>query len=106
RGFDGAYRWFRDTGVVSRDERGRIDGWDRHTEGIHDQRKAERALRQSERELSQLVDTVPTMIWLMTPAGLPYYFNKRFVDWAGIDSAGGRPRRHTQVASDCGVVPS
>ena len=99
RRFDGTYRWFRDTGVASRDERGRIIGWYGHTEDIDDRRKAEAALRQSERELRLLVDTVPTMIWLMTPAGLPYYFNKRFVDWAGIDSAKEEPRGTRQFAS-------
>jgi len=96
---DGSYRWFRDTGVASRDERGRIVGWYGHTEDIDDRRKAEAALRKSERELRLLVDTVPTMIWLMTPAGLPYYFNKRFVDWAGIDPAQEEPRGTRQFAS-------
>jgi PAS domain S-box-containing protein len=99
RRFDGTYRWFRDTGVALRDERGRIVGWYGHTEDIDDRRKAEAALRQSERELRLLVDTVPTMIWLMTPAGLPFYFNKRFVDWAGIDSAKEEPRGTRQFAS-------
>ncbi|MER9445222.1 PAS domain-containing protein [Mesorhizobium sp. M0340] len=99
RRHDGIYRWFRDTGVASRDDRGRIIGWYGHTEDIDDQRKAEVALRQSERELRLLVDTVPTMIWLMTPAGLPYYFNKRFVDWAGVDSANKEPRARRQFAS-------
>jgi PAS domain S-box-containing protein len=99
RRHDGTYRWFRDTGVASRDDRGRIIGWYGHTEDIDDQRKAEAALRQSERELKLLVDTVPTMIWLMTPAGLPYYFNKRFLDWAGIDSASEEPRGTRQFAS-------
>jgi PAS domain S-box-containing protein len=99
RRFDGTYRWFRNTTVASHDERGRIVGWHGHAEDIDDQRKAEAALRQSERELRLLVDTVPTMIWLMTPAGLPYYFNKRFVDWAGIDSAKEELRGTRQFAS-------
>ena len=34
RRFDGTYRWFRDTGVASRDERGRIVGWYGHTEDL------------------------------------------------------------------------
>ncbi|WP_245441943.1 PAS domain-containing sensor histidine kinase [Mesorhizobium hawassense] len=99
RRFDGTYRWFRDTGVASRDEHGRIVGWNGHTEDIDDRHKAEAALRRSERELRLLVDTVPTMIWLMTPAGLPYYFNKRFVDWAGIDVPKDEPRGTRQFAS-------
>jgi PAS domain S-box-containing protein len=99
RRFDGSYRWFRYTGVAWRDEGGRIVGWYGRTEDIDDRRKAEAALRQSERELRLLVDTVPTMIWLMTPAGLPYYFNKRFVDWAGIDAVKEEPRGARLFAS-------
>lgn len=48
RRLDSTYRWFRDTGVASRDDQGRIVGWHRHTEDI-DRRKAETALRRSER---------------------------------------------------------
>lgn len=99
RRFDGTYRWFRDTGIASRDEHGRITGWHGHMVDIDDQKKAEAALHERERELRLLVDTVPTMIWLMTPAGLPYYFNKRFVDWAGINSAKEEPRGTRQFAS-------
>ncbi|MEI9431988.1 PAS domain-containing sensor histidine kinase [Mesorhizobium sp. Cs1299R1N3] len=98
RRFDGTYRWFRDIGVASRDDRGRIIGWNGQIEDIDDQRKAEAALRQSERELRLLVDTVPTMIWLLTPAGLPYYFNKRFVDWAGVDPTEKEPSGKPQFA--------
>jgi PAS domain S-box-containing protein len=83
--YDGVYRWFRDTVVPTRDSRGRITGWYGHTTDITEQKRAEEALRQSERELRLLIDTVPTMIFVMTTEGLPYYFNKRFVDWAGID---------------------
>lgn len=99
RRFDGTYRWFRDTGVASRDEHGRIVGWYGHTEDIDDQKKAEATLRERERELRLLVDTVPTMIWLMTPEGLPYYFNKRFVDWAGVLPTDGEPGTELQLAT-------
>lgn len=86
--YDGVYRWFRDTIVPTRDRRGRVTGWYAHTNDITDQKKAEEALRQSERELRLLIDTVPTMIFLTTPDGLPYYFNKRFADWLGADPGG------------------
>ncbi|HYD05870.1 MAG TPA: PAS domain-containing protein, partial [Reyranella sp.] len=86
RRYDGTYRWFRDTAVAARDDRGRIIGWYGHTQDIDDQKRAQAALHERERELRLLVDTVPSLIWLMTPEGLPYYFNKRFVDWAEVES--------------------
>jgi PAS domain S-box-containing protein len=99
RRHDGTYRWFRDTAIAARDDRGKVIGWYGHTEDIDDQRRIEAALHQSERQLRQLVDTVPTMIWLMTPEGHPFYFNKRFVDWAGLspeDETSGAKRQFAQ----------
>lgn len=96
---DGVYRLWRDTVVPSRDKSGRIVAWYGHGEDITDQRNAEAALRAREHELRMLVDTVPTMIWLMTPEGLPYYFNKRFVDWAGVDPAEEPLRTTSQFAT-------
>jgi PAS domain S-box-containing protein len=90
RKHDGTYRWFRDVGFPTRDETGKITGWYGTSIDIDDQKKAEEALRQSERELRLLVDTVPSMIYLTTPDGRPYYYNKRFVDWIGADP-GGKP---------------
>ena len=45
-------------------------------------------LRESEaRELSQLVDMVPSHIRRLTPEGEPTFFNKRMVDFLGLDVA-------------------
>jgi PAS domain S-box-containing protein len=51
---------------------------------IEAQKQAE-ALR--ERELSQLVDMVPSHLWRLTPDGEPIFFNKRMVDFLGLDVA-------------------
>src|SRR5262249_5801428 len=44
-------------------------------------------LRQSERELSQLVDMVPSYIWRLTPEGEPNFYNKRLIEFFGLDIA-------------------
>lgn len=49
---------------------------------------AEAALRDRERELSQLVDMVPSYLWRITPNGAPVFFNKRLVDFLGFDVTG------------------
>ncbi|MGO7107736.1 MASE1 domain-containing protein, partial [Rhizobium johnstonii] len=44
-------------------------------------------LRDRERELSQLVDMVPSHVWRLTPEGEPTFFNRRMVDFLGLDVA-------------------
>lgn len=84
RRFDGTYRWFRNAGMPSRDSSGRITGWYGTTIDIHEQKTAEFALRESERQLQQLIDAVPALIWSVTPEGVPSYINKRLMDYVGI----------------------
>ncbi|MEO3433610.1 PAS domain-containing protein [Inquilinus sp. CAU 1745] len=84
---DGVYRWFRNSGWPSRDSQGRITQWYGTTIDVEDQKRAEAALRDRERELSQLVDMVPSHLWRLTPDGEPIFFNKRMVDFLGIDVA-------------------
>jgi PAS domain S-box-containing protein len=87
RRFDGIYRWFRNAGMPSRDDHGRVVGWCGTMNDIEGQRQAEAALRDRERELSQLVDMVPSHLWRLTPEGEPIFFNKRMVDFLGLDVA-------------------
>jgi hypothetical protein len=84
---DGVYRWFRNSGRPSRDSQGRITQWYGTTMDIDDQKRAEAALRDRERELSLLVDMVPSHLWRLTPEGEPTFFNKRMVDFLGLDVA-------------------
>jgi PAS domain S-box-containing protein len=84
---DGVYRWFRISGRPSRDSQGRITQWYGTTIDIEDQKRAEAALRDRERELSQLVNMVPSHVWRLTPDGEPTFFNKRMVDYLGLEVA-------------------
>lgn len=87
RGDDGVYRWFRNSGMASRDSNGRIVQWYGTTIDIEDQKRAEAGLRDRERELSQLVDMVPVHIRRLTPEGEPVFFNKRLIDFFGLNLA-------------------
>ena len=51
---------------------------------IDEEVRAQEALRERERELSQLVDMVPVHIWRLTPEGEPTFFNKRLLDFFGL----------------------
>jgi PAS domain S-box-containing protein len=50
-------------------------------------KKTVAALRDRERELSQLIDMVPIYLWRLTPDGEPNFFNRRLVDFLGLDIA-------------------
>jgi PAS domain S-box-containing protein len=57
---------------------------------------AEEALRRSQLQLQQMVDTVPVQIWCVTPGGDPAYINRTMVDYIGLklddfDAEGGLP---------------
>lgn len=84
---DGAYRWFRNSGQPARDSQGRIVEWYGTTIDIEEQKRAEATLRDRERELSQLVNMVPSHLWRLTPDGQPTFFNKRMVDFLSLDIA-------------------
>src|SRR3546814_8302370 len=54
---------------------------------ITGRKKAEEALHERERELSQFVNIVPSHLWRLTPDGEPIFFSKRMVDFLGLDVA-------------------
>jgi PAS domain S-box-containing protein len=58
-----------------------------HQQALLTLRQSVEALRDRERELSQLVDMVPSHVWRLTPDGEPTFFNKRMVDFLGLDVA-------------------
>jgi len=82
RGADSVYRWFRVQGLPVRDADGRIIHWCVLQTNIDERRRAEEALRESERELRELIDSVPGMIIVANSEG-QQYANKRFLDFTG-----------------------
>lgn len=63
---------------------------------LTESKRAEAALRDRERELAQLVDTVPVQLWSVAPGGDQAYINKTMMDYIGlkpedVDAEGGLP---------------
>ena len=83
----GRYVWHRFAIRPTRDPRGRITGWYGTGADIDVYKRTEAALRSRERELSQLVDMVPSHLWRLTPDGEPVFFNRRMVNFLGLDVA-------------------
>ena len=70
----------------------RITGWYMLLTDIDDRKRAEDALRQSERELRQIVDSVPGMIAVADANGHSEYVNKRALDYLDTNAEGFRDR--------------
>lgn len=51
------------------------------------QRKAEKAVRESEERFRQLADSTPVMIWVTDAQGRTSYVNQRWTDFTGLDLA-------------------
>lgn len=80
---DGVYRWMSSRAEPLRDRDGRILQWYGLCHDVDEEVMAQAALRQRERELKQLVDTVPALIWSTTPGGTPTSVNRRFREVTG-----------------------
>jgi PAS domain S-box-containing protein len=83
RRFDGAYRWIHVRGEPLLDDGKRIVRWYYVFTDIDDQRRAEEALRESERHLELLVETIPAHIARITVEGTLDYVNRRVVEYLG-----------------------
>jgi PAS domain S-box-containing protein len=90
RGSDGSYRWFLIRAEPVRDEAGAVVAWYGTSTDIQDLKTAESALRRSEAELAnvrhvqQTLDTIPVAAWRARADGFVEYFNKRWLDYAGV----------------------
>lgn len=82
---NGVYVWARTAARPARDSQGRITGWYGIALDNDVYKKTVSALRGREQELSQLVDMVPVQIRRLTPEGEPTFFNKRLLDFFGLD---------------------
>ncbi|MDQ7251073.1 PAS domain-containing protein [Dongia sedimenti] len=88
---DGEYRWNDHRGYPMRDEQGRIVRWCVLQTDIHDRRRAEEALAESERRLEKIINTIPAMAWTANPDGTCDFFNRHhlhYVDRALKDMQG------------------
>src|SRR5882672_3726557 len=54
------------------------------SEARRHRRRTEEALQESERQLRQIIDTVPSFLWSADPTGEPTYVNQRALDYSGM----------------------
>jgi len=82
---DGAYRWMSGRAEPLRDEDGHIVQWFGLCHDIEDQVRVEEELRERERALWRLVETVPAMIDCAKPDGEPIFRNKGLREFLGYN---------------------
>lgn len=81
---DGVYRWFQVRGLPVRDPEGTITAWYLLLTDIDDRKKAEEALRANERDLSLIINVIPTYILVLSADGTVLYVNQGAMDYLGI----------------------
>lgn len=81
---DGVYRWFQVRALPVQDTDHKITGWYVLLIDIDDRKRAEEALRANERNLTQIINTIPTLVWSASPDGSAEFFNRRWLDFTGL----------------------
>ncbi|MBR1159685.1 sensor histidine kinase [Bradyrhizobium elkanii] len=83
---DGVYRWFHVRGFPLRDGNAQIIRWCVLLIDIEDRKRAEQALRASERDLNMIINTIPAAVWSARPDGSAEFFNQHYLDYVSRSS--------------------
>lgn len=83
RRVDGEYRWFLVRGSPLRDRSGQIVRWYGTNTDIQELKRAQEALRAREESFRIMVDSIPGLVYTMTPAGAIELVNRRILDYFG-----------------------
>ena len=79
---DGEWRWTLVRAVPLRNPE--IYGWVGMNTDITEQKQAELALQESESRLTQLIESLPQLVWTCQPDGPCDFFSKQWIDYTGI----------------------
>jgi len=84
RRYDGIYRWFLVRVEPFRDEAGNIVRWYGTSTDIETLKQTEEKLREEERDLRRITDSIPQAIVVQDPAGITLYANRATLDYTGL----------------------
>ncbi|TIM05607.1 MAG: PAS domain S-box protein [Mesorhizobium sp.] len=100
RRFDGVYRWFQSRGFPLRDTNGRIVRWYNLLIDIDERKRAEEALAARERNLNEIINTIPVLAWSARPDGSTEFFNQHYLHYAGLSIGQSKDWVPTTALSD------
>jgi hypothetical protein len=86
---DGVYRWFHNRGFPIRDTDGTVIRWCVLLIDVDEQQRAQDALRESERNLKTIIDTIPGVAWSARPDGTADFLNQTYLDYTGLKAEDG-----------------
>jgi PAS domain S-box-containing protein len=84
RRHDGVYRWFLFRCDPLRDETGKIVKWYGTNTDIEDLKMAEQTLAESERNLRQTIDAIPTIVFSNDAEGANEHISKGWYEYTGL----------------------
>jgi PAS domain S-box-containing protein len=81
---DGAYRWFLNRNLPLCDDEGKIVKWYGILFDIDVLKKTESALQMREHELLGIIETIPSMLWSVSPTGATTHLSQRCLEYCGV----------------------
>ena len=84
RRWDGVYRWFQGRALPLHDTNGQVFRWCVLLTDIDDRKRAEDAVRASERNLKLIIDTIPAVAWSARADGSADFFSQHYLDYVGL----------------------
>jgi PAS domain S-box-containing protein len=91
RGQDGAFRWFLTRAIPVRDSLQEVVRWFGTNTDVTEAHRMQEALRENERQLQQLADSMPQLVCVTRPDGYVQWWNQRWYAYSGMtpeDAAG------------------
>jgi PAS domain S-box-containing protein len=83
RNVAGIYRWFLNRNIPLRDEDGSVIKWYGILFDINALKETAHALQMREQELLGIIETIPSMLWSISPTGEITYLSQRIVEYCG-----------------------
>lgn len=90
RRHDGVYRWFLFQANPLFDEAGNVVKWYGINTDIEARKQAEDAVAASERNLNEIINTIPALVWSARTDGSAEFFNQHYLDYVGLPVAQAR----------------
>ena len=80
---DGTYHWFLNRSLPLRDDEGKIVKWYGILFDVNSLKETEQALQMREHELLGIIETIPSMLWSISPTGETTHLSQRVLEYCG-----------------------